>query len=282
MKERLFPVLRVLLAILLTFSIIGVCLSVMGYLILKSPDYLIAQVDKTNTYENAFNSIIKKFDDNYNATSIPVEVIKQTVTPEWTRNAIDGKIRAAFGQIDDETVQGSNDYSAISDVITKYFEEYAHEKHAIKDEVYKNKLAESIEYTTKTVSSSIDVYRLDTMMEAGIWSKVGRVRSAIPYIMNGCIGLTIVLTILLILLKRPVYWLGTTLFASGLIMVLPATYVKMSDLIMRFSLKEYTTFTLVTGTMNDMVQTVLIAGICMTVAGCVFVGISVVRQSKGH
>ncbi len=280
MKTKLRPVLKVLLTMLLVFSLIGTSLSVFGYGILMRPDYLISKVEHTNTYENTYHALMKKFEEQYNATAIPVAIIEEAVTPDWTRNAINAQIQASFAQFDDETAQPDTDYSAIADTITAFFEEYAHENHAIKDETYQTKLKESIDNTTQTVASAIDVYRLETMKKAGILAKIGKVRALIPTVMYGCIGATVVLMLLLLLLKKPVYWLGTALFAAGLITTLPTAYVILSDLVERFSFKEYTTFTLVTGTMNHLVETLLTIGIGMSVIGCIFIGISLLKRKS--
>lgn len=206
MRSKIKSVLSVLVCIILVFVIIGTTGVIMADK-LYTAQYFRDQADKTNTYENAYNAMIKEFSDNYSISNIPVEVYEKSFTKEWMRNAIDEKINSTF-----EKREANVDCSAVEKNITEYFENYAHEAHVMKDETYDKKLAESISYAEKTALNAADVYSLDVMEKAGITTKVSSYVELARKYMYPCLALAIVLLVILIILRRPVYWIGTALF----------------------------------------------------------------------
>ncbi|WP_303790859.1 hypothetical protein [Ruminococcus flavefaciens] len=270
MKSKIRSVLSVLVCIILVFVIIGTTGAIMADK-LYTAQYFRDQIDKTNTYQNAYNAMIKEFSDNYSVSNIPVEVYEKSFTKEWMRNAIDEKINSTF-----EEREADIDCSAVEKNITEYFEDYAHEAHVMKDETYDKKLAESIMYAEKTAMNVADVYSLDVMKRAGITAKVSSYVELARKYMYPCIGLAIILLIILMILRRPVYWGGTALFASGVLMTVPTAVVLMNDMIQRFSLKNYMTYNLVTGVLETVTKNAMITGIVMLLIGLVMIIISIV------
>lgn len=270
MKSKIRAILSVLVCIILVFVIIGTTGMIMTDKIYTA-QYFRDQADKTITYENAYNALIKEFSDNYSISNIPVEIYEKSFTKEWMRNAIDEKINSTF-----EKREADIDCSAVEKNITEYFEDYAHEVHVMKDETYDKKLAESIMYAEKTAMNAADVYSLDVMKRAGITAKVSSYVELARKYMYPCIGLAIILLIILMILRRPVYWGGTALFASGVLMTVPTAVVLMNDMIQRFSLKNYMKYNLVTGVLETVTKNAMITGIVMLLIGLVMIIISIV------
>ena len=127
MKSKIRSVLSVLVCIILVFVIIATTGVIMADK-LYTAQYFRDQSDKTNTYENAYNALIKEFSDNYSVSNIPVEIYEKSFTKEWMRNAIDEKINSTF-----KKREADIDCSAVEKNITEYFENYAHEAHVMKD-----------------------------------------------------------------------------------------------------------------------------------------------------
>ena len=274
MKNKLRLIFSIIVCIALVFAIIASFGAVLAERV-YTPEYFISQMNETNTCKNAYNALMKKFSDNYSVTMIPIDVYEKSVTEEWMKDAAEAKIRSSLSGTVPET-----DYSAIGEYITDYFEEYAHNTHVIKDETYEKKLAEAVESTKKTVSEAVDVYSFDVMKRAGIIEKLDRYMGLVRrYKIAVFIG-TAVLFVILIILKRPIYWGGTALFASGLIMAVPAIIIKANGMIDKFSLKSYTTYTLVTGFLENINKTVMTAGIAMFVVGAVLVAVSLIFSRK--
>lgn len=282
MKNKLLTVLNVIIVILLTFLIIASTGIIMLNNFIKGPEYCLSQVEATNTYENAYNSLMKKFKDNYSVTLIPLEVYEKTYTKEWVKNAINEQIRISFEQFKNKDKKVNTDYSAAEKNITEFFENYAHENHVIKDEVYTQKLEEAVINANKTAEATIDVYRLSTIKKAGIWNKVEKVQQLVSKVMPICIIVTVVLTAIVLFFKNRLYWLGTALFSGGCVMLIPTVYVMAAKLVMRFSVKEFTTFTLMTGTMNSALNTVMYISIALIAVGVILMCAGIVMIKRGN
>lgn len=275
MKSKIASVLRVIVCILTVFCIIGA----FGVIVadkVYTAEYFKSQADMTNTYENAYNSLMKRFVDNYSISNIPIEIYEKSFTKEWMKASVDEKINSFF-----ENREAEIDCSEAETNITVYFEDYAHDAHVIKDETYEKKLAESISYAQKTALNEADVYSFDVMKRAGIIAKTSRAMELVRKYKYACIIVLVVLIIILILLKRPIYWIGTALFSAGVLMLIPSAIVKANSMIQKFSLKDFTTYTLVTGTMESLVGIVLKTGIIMTAIGVCFITIHFVCDYRG-
>ncbi len=275
MKSKITSVLRVIVCILTVFGIIGT----FGIIIadkVYTAEYLKSQANRTNTYENAYNSLMKRFSDNYSISNIPKEIYEKSFTREWMKASIDEKINSSF-----ENREAVIDCSEAETNITEYFEKYAHEAHVIKDETYDNKLVESISYAQKTALSAIDVYSFDVIKRAGIADKIYRAMDIVRKYKFACIVGVSVLLIILIILKRSVYWIGTALFSAGVLMIVPSAIVEANKMIQKFSIKDFTTYTLVTGTMESIVGTVLKTGIILAAIGICFITIHFVCDYRG-
>ena len=270
MKSKIRVVLSVLVCIILVFVIIGTTGVIMVDKLFTA-QYFCNQVARTNTYENAYNALIKDFSDNYSVSNIPSEIYEKSFTKEWMRNAIDEKINSTF-----EKREANVDCSAVEKNITEYFENYAHEAHVMKDETYDQKLAESISYAEKTALNAADVYSLEVMKKAGITIKVSSYVELARKYMYPCFGLAIILLFILIILRRPVYWVGTALFASGVLMTVPTAVVLLNDMIQRFSLKDYTTYNLVTEVLKTVTRDLMRTGIIILVIGVIMIIISII------
>ncbi|WP_295093476.1 hypothetical protein [Ruminococcus sp.] len=274
MKSKITSVLRILVCILMVFAIIGTVGVIMADK-LYTPEYLISQADKTNTYENAYNSLMKRFSDNYSVSNIPKEVYVKSFSFEWMKASIDEKIRSNF-----EDRAAEIDCTEAEKCITEYFEEYAHEKHVIKDETYEAKLAEAVSNAQKTALNEVDVYSLDVMNRAGIIRKLSAAVSLARKNKYACFGALLVLLIIIIMLKKPVYWAGTALFASGIILAVPTTIVIAKHMIEKFSLKSFTTYTLVTGTLNSIAGILQKTGFIILATGIIFILIYCIFSRK--
>ena len=77
------------------------------------------------------------------------------------------------------------------------------------------------------------------------------------------------LTVLLLLLLRNGYWIGTSCFGAGALLTVGAGVVFGTGVIHRFVLKEAAVYAVVTGTMTALTTAVLVAGIVLLAIGVV-------------
>ncbi len=265
-------ILNLVVSFLMVFVIMATTVCFVGNYLTSSPEFCINQVEKTNISQTVYNTMKRNFETQYSTTAIPPEVYLDVIDKEWIENAIIKQIEVTYSLISGESrISYSPDYSALEASITDYFEKYAEENNYVKDDLYNKKLAQTIENTKISINNSVDVYKLETMKRANIWSKVGKLGKTIDEIFPVCIIAMVVLLILLIVLKNPIYWLGTSLFTSGTIFTVPCAWVLTSSVIQRFTIKEVSIYTIVTSAMTSLTELVLSIGIVMLVSALIMI-----------
>lgn len=272
--------LRLVLSILLVFTLLGTVGGVLGRYVTASSSLLVSQLEKQNAPQKAHDSLQSKFDMEYNTTAVPSEVYMDVVTVAWMEDAMELWVIGNYSQANGNKTDPSIDFTPLEESITAYFEQYAAENNCEKDETYTEKLSETIANAKAAVQDAVDVYHIQTMKDAGIWGKVFDHRNLLTLLAVVCGVLSLVLAGLLVCLKdRPCYWIGTSLFADGVLLTVPAAWVLGSSVISRFALKEPAVYAVFTGTMTALVQAVLIVGIVLLAAGLVLLVGSVLRRN---
>ena len=249
-------VLRLILSILLVFSLLGTVGCAVGISVLHSPSQLIAQMHKQKVYD----SLQTRFTTDYNTTAVPANVYMDAISVDWLEQCMEQKLTALYGADSDLL-----DFSALESSITDYFEKYAEENHYVKDDTYNEKLQETIDNGEKIISDATDLLRKDTLQKAGYLSKLEKLRT-LTFAGAGVCG---VLTVLLLVLLRNSYWIGTGCFGAGALLTVGAGVVFGTGVIHRFVLKEAAVYAVVTGTMTALTTAVLVAGIVLLAIGVV-------------
>ena len=188
-------ILRLILSILLVFSLLGTVGCAVGISVLHSPSQLIAQMHKQNAGQKVYDSLQTRFTTDYNTTAVPANVYMDAISVDWLEQCMEQKLTALYGADSDLL-----DFSALESSITDYFEKYAEENHYVKDDTYNEKLQETIDNGEKIISDATDLLRKDTLQKAGYLSKLEKLRT-LTFAGAGICG---VLTVLLLVLLRPV------------------------------------------------------------------------------
>ena len=253
-------ILRLILSILLVFSLLGTVGCAVGISVLHSPSQLISQMHKQNAGQKVYDSLQTRFTTDYNTTAVPANVYMDAISVDWLEQCMEQKLTALYGADSDLL-----DFSALESSITDYFEKYAEENHYVKDDTYNEKLQETIDNGEKIISDATDLLRKDTLQKAGYLSKLEKLRT-LTFAGAGVCG---VLTVLLLVLLRNSYWIGTGCFGAGALLTVGAGVVFGTGVIHRFVLKEAAVYAVVTGTMTALTTAVLVAGIVLLAIGVV-------------
>ena len=273
-------VLSILVSVLLVFGIIGTAALCFACSAADSPDYLKGRLEKCGTAGSVYNDLMKKYDELSVQTSVPADVYKSAVSERWVSDAVFSQVDYIFALMEDENSQPSADYSAFDEKITEYFEQYAAEKHVIKDDVYKQRLQASVDNARSVTASVIDVFHFETVRKTSLWPVAVKYRPLLNTLRTYAFIADAVLLVLLIVFGSPVYWTGVSLFSAGLISAVPSAYVLASGLIMKFTIKDYTVFTLITETLKSIVNSALIFGISAFVLGLILITVSITAVNK--
>ena len=161
--------LRLILSILLVFSLLGTVGSAVGVSVLCGPSQLISQMHRHDAGQKVYDSLNTKFQNDYNTTAVPAEVYMDTISVDWLEQCMENKVTALYGKD-----SGDIDFSALESSITDYFEKYAEENNCAKDDTYNEKLRETIDNGEKIISDATDLLRTETLQKSGYLSKLRR------------------------------------------------------------------------------------------------------------
>lgn len=257
---------RLVLSILLVFFLLGTVGSAFGVYLTASPSLLISQLEKQDAPQKAHDTLQTKFETAYNTTAVPAEVYMDVVTVDWMEDAMASWVKQHYELMHGAKLDPAIDYTALEASVTAYFEQFAEENNCEKDDTYTKKLEETIQNAENIVQNAVDVYHLQTMRKAGVWGKLQKFGAPLWIALFGCIALS-VLCIVLLRRSRTCYWIGTSLFADGVLLTVPAAWVLGTSVIARFSLKEPAVYAVFTGTLTALTQMVLTVGIVMLAMG---------------
>lgn len=106
-------ILRLILSILLVFSLLGTVGCAVGISVLHSPSQLIAQMHKQNAGQKVYDSLQTRFTTDYNTTAVPANVYMDAISVDWLEQCMEQKLTALYGADSDLL-----DFSALESSIT--------------------------------------------------------------------------------------------------------------------------------------------------------------------
>lgn len=282
-----YYIIRLLLTIILSFCVVGyIGLSAAGTLF----DYTVYTdiVEKEDLAEKAHAVIQKDFEAEYNTTMIPAEVYMNEITPEWIEDAMKRNITAVTGYMSGvKSPAFSPDYTRLEDSIKGYFHEYARSIGYEVDEVFDEKLSETITNAENKIESRMDAFYMQTLEKNGILEKVKKV---IPhhYLVNaswamGAVILVLLVTLILLDRKggwRRVYFAGTGFFCGGALMAIPSAYLLLSDKISGFAVKDPVVYTAITSLLEECTEKALIKAAFYGIMGLAMIIAAVALNKK--
>ena len=136
--------LRVLLTILLTFTVLGTLISGYAGYLLSSPQICITQIEKQKVAEKVYDSVESYFTAQYQTTAIPPETYLNVVTEDWIADRLEEQVTAEYEILNESKLAYELDMTDLEAALTQFFSDYAEEINYPKDAVYEEKLQETI------------------------------------------------------------------------------------------------------------------------------------------
>jgi hypothetical protein len=275
---------RIILTILLAFSVAGyIGLSAAGTLF--NEDIYIDIINEEDLAGKAQTALQKDFQAEYNTTMIPPEVYMDAITPEWTVKTMCETAQTAVAYITNGDLAYETDYTALEESITAYFHEYAESIDYEPDEVFEEKLAETIKNAEAKIDSRLDAFYMQTLAENDILLKVHKYYPVLEIGVWALAGISVLLAAVLVLLDRNngwrrLYFSGTGLFAGGALMTIPAAYLLFSDIISSFSIKDPVIYPAITGVMETAAHYLFTKAVFFAAMGLVLIGVTVAFNRK--
>lgn len=275
---------RIILTILLAFSVAGyIGLSAAGTLF--NEDIYIDIINEEDLAGKAQTALQKDFQAEYNTTMIPPEVYMDAITPEWTVKTMCETAQTAVAYITNADLAYETDYTALEESITAYFHEYAKSIDYEPDEVFEEKLAETIKNAEAKIDSRLDAFYMQALAENDILLKVHKYYPVLEIGVWALAGISVLLAAVLVLLDRNngwrrLYFSGTGLFAGGALMTIPAAYLLFSDIISSFSIKDPVIYPAITGVMETAAHSLFTKAVFFAAMGLVLIGVTVAFNRK--
>ena len=275
---------RIILTILLAFSVAGyIGLSAAGTLF--NEDIYIDIINEEDLAVKAQTALQKDFQAEYNTTMIPPEVYMDAITPEWTVKTMCETAQTAVAYITNGDLAYETDYTALEESITAYFHEYAESIDYEPDEVFDEKLAETIKNAEAKIDSRLDAFYMQALKDNGILEKVRGISFYLVIAAWALAGISVLTAAVLVLLDRNngwrrLYFSGTGLFAGGALMTIPAAYLLFSDIISSFSIKDPVIYPAITGVMETAAHSLFTKAVFFAAMGLVLIGVTVAFNKK--
>ena len=279
-----YYIARLLLTIILSFCVVGyIGLSAAGTFF--SEDVYIDIINEEDLAGKARTALEKDFQAEYNTTMIPPEIYMNEITPEWTVKSMCESAQTAVAYITNADFARETDYTALEESITAYFHEYAESIGYEPDEVFEEKLSETITNAENKIESRMDAFYMQTLEKNGILQKASK---AYPYYTYGLFGMSAVILVLLVTLIlldrkggwRRVYFAGTGFFCGGALVAIPAAYLLLSDKISRFAVKEPVVYTAITSLLEACTEKALIKAAFYGIMGLAMIIAAVALNRK--
>lgn len=276
--------LRVLLTILLTFTVLGTLISGYAGYLLSSPQVCITQIEKQNVAEKVHDSIESYFTSQYQTTAIPPETYLDVITEDWIADQLANRVRSEYERLNNADLLYHLDMTDLEAALTQFFSDYAEEINYPKDTVYEEKLQETIEKARTELTSQLDVYHFTTMQNANIFNKLIGKQTYLWLLCGGCGILSVVLIAVLVLLERKgewgkLYFPGCALLMNGIFLTVPTAWALATSYFSGLAIKVPAVYAALTGVLYHCTRVGLIAGIVLLVLGLVAVlGSTIVKR----
>ena len=283
--------IRYLVSVLLTVLLVFCCLGTAGAAIFKlkalNIDTFTRLVQQEELPAKVHSELLTYFTDQENVTGIPADVYSAAIAEDKLRVIITDTVQNAFDYLGGKTdsIGITPDYSVLEEKMADFFSAYADENGYEKDAKYDETLAKAIAAAEKKISSACDVFRFSMLHDAGLLNKA---KAAVPYVnyllIGSRAGFAVILLILLLLNRQKkatvLYWFGTAVLVSSLLMLIPAVYLQASRWFDRFAVKSDQVFAAVTGYLYTMTGTVITCAVlCMMLAFCLYLFAGIVGRS---
>ena len=196
-------VVRLLLTILLTFTVLGTLGSGYAGYLLSSPKVCLSQVEKQQAAAKIHDSVESYFTAQYQTTAIPAETYLNVVTEDWIAERLEEQITSEYQILNGAKLSYQLDMSDLEAALTQFFSDYAEEINYTKDSTYEQKLQETIDNAETELTSQLDVYHF----------------SGCALFING------------VFLILPTAWVLATSYFSGLAIKVPAVYAAVTGVL---------------------------------------------------
>lgn len=265
---KLYP-LKVLVSFLFVFVLLGAELSMFAAHTALHISSFETVINQQALEEKAYEALESYFQSRSNSTGIPAEIYLDAIDKNDLQQGISASVANGFAYLHgkSETYTFTMDFTELETAVRQFFSDYADENHISKDAVYEEKVDAAIEEAEAEIVFIVDTFKLTTMYENGWLTKI---RTYIHLLDKAAVALTVLAVILCILLfviskgTEGFYWTGISACTAGILTGVPSIYIKVSDYVSGFVVKDQQIFAAVVGYLQFLTNREIFIS-CMTV-----------------
>ncbi|MGN1411968.1 MAG: hypothetical protein ACI4WH_05615 [Oscillospiraceae bacterium] len=254
--KKYLPCVLINVFMVFMFILLGILSFIKSYII--SGDAFFDTLETKDIYSSIYNSLDTYYQEQYNSTGIPKEVYLNAIDLDEIETITDDLTYHGVNYIggNPNSLTITYNFDKLENSINTFFDEYAKSINYAKDDVYYSKVSTVTQNAIDKVTSQCDVFNWNTLKSVGLLDKLASYLPYVDYVQVAVIVILVILLIFLIALNGKhyfldnVYWIGTSLSISSIMMLIPCTYLKRVDYFSSFSVKSEIVFNSVTGFLN--------------------------------
>ncbi len=258
MKNGRYMTVRILMTVLLTFALTGYLCSAAARTFTQAEVYT-EIIEEKDIAQKVHTALAKDFSEAYNTTAIPADVYMNAISTEWIEANMYARTEGWFAYLNDKNAEKNTaeiDFTTLEESITTFFYEYAESIDYEPNDVFDEKLTETIQNAERKITNRMDAFYLETLHKSGITETAQTYLPYLTWLSRGLWALSLILIVALVLLERRenwrrIYWPGCGMFCSGILTAAVPIYILAADKIAGFAIKNPIVYTSITTLLED-------------------------------
>lgn len=273
-----YPAMFVL-TMLATISLMVFEVSAFFSLIVFKPDIYSEAVTKYKVADAIYEDLDTYFGRLAAPTGIPKEVYMNSIDKESISNSLDDLLKSSFKFVTSEMAaipEVNYDFTQLEKDITDYIEEYSEENNIEKNDEYYDLIKKTIDKAETQITDRLDVIMLYKLSN----SAIARSLHKYPKMINTIKLVSAILMAVFLLamffvnrhhLRDMTYWIGSAMFVSAVIFLIPVVYIKKHGFVESFFMKSEHIYRAVTGILNSLLNRIITTQVIMLIIGVLLI-----------
>lgn len=228
---------NLILSLLLTFIFLALLLLIMAETIVFNPTVFTESMHKISIEDTAFDEMQTYFEQQYAYTGVDPQTLKKSVEKQDVSAATYAYVEDTFNYIQGKNAEIPSfkiSFDLLEKNVSDDYTKWAEEEGVEYTQELENIKQKTIENTEQAITSDLDVMLLSHINKPdGISTKLRLLLSAARKIRLALAGTAIILLGIMAAINRKhisglLYWCGTFLFASSMLILVPCVILKVT------------------------------------------------------
>lgn len=267
------------LAIFATIAAVIMQLLIFCDTMIFNTDYYVWTISKSGADTALYNELDEYFGQYSNPTSIPKEVytksLDQKKVSATAKKLVRSSLEYMFGRSLSKPVV-DYDFTDFEVDVIDYVEKYSEANNIEKDQEYYSLIDNTLDNAEKKVVSSFDILMVKKLADSHYSSIFKKIVPEMGMAMGICLFLLLSLLGLMWYIDRHhpfdlPYWIGTILFCSSLLFLIPSLYLRFSGYFDGLFMEDPSIYYAITGAIYGVTDRLIIVNCILLALGLVFI-----------